>query len=70
MDLTKKIEALPAFAEYADRTGKTAAEVAEQAERVVTEQSPAAAHPKTLALRVARYMVAHREPAERAYLFC
>ncbi len=70
MDLIEKVKALPGFAEYADRTGQTAADVAEQAERVVTEQAPASTHPKTLALRVARYMVAHNEPAERAYLFC
>lgn len=70
MGLIEKIKAIPGFAEYADRTGKNAAYVAEQAERVVMEQSPATTHPKTLALRVARYMVAHNEPTGQAYLFC
>lgn len=70
MGLIEKSKPFRALRSTQTGQGKNAAYVAEQAERVVMEQSPATTHPKTLALRVARYMVAHNEPTGQAYLFC
>lgn len=72
-EIVDAISNLKAFDAYSEKTGERAAEVVEQAERVCTEQAPAAfqnGYNARLIYRVAAHMVRHNEPASRAYLFC